>query len=97
MDEAIQKLAEMRKHWEKYVPSLKGNFTHWWLESDGGVVIVTDDLSELLDKIQEYYCRSLKLKIYQAFHDDDGDCVRDKNAFGISDYKSDRISNRFDY
>lgn len=97
MDEANKKLSEMRNHWEKRIPGLSGKYTHWWLEGYGGVLLVTDNLSELIDKINKYYCRSLKLSVSPAYHDESGDCIKGKSDTVISEYKNDRINNRFDY
>ena len=98
MDEADNKILEMRNHWEMNIPGLDGEFTHWWLEGDGGLLLITDDLSELIDKIQEYYCKSLKLTIFPAFHNEHGDCIKeDKRKFGIADYQADRINNSYGY
>ena len=87
---------EMRMHWEKHIPELSGSATHWWLEGDGGVILITNNLVELIDKIGDHYGKSLRQVIYMARHDDEGNAmISNTTKYVISDYAEDLITNRF--
>ena len=87
---------EKRNHWEKYIPELIQEYTHWWLEGDGGLLIVTNDLTELLDIIEANYGKSLIMYVYRAYINDEGDAVMDhKFRALVSDYAEDQITKRF--
>lgn len=83
---------EMRRNWELRIPELGGKYTHWWLDGDGGVIIVTDDLKELLDAATNHHGKSLKIEVLRAYHNEDGDCIADtKFSYKLSDYVDDKI------
>lgn len=87
---------EMRNHWEKYIPGLSGSASHWWLDGDGGVILITNNLTELIDKIGENYGKSLIQVIYMACHNEEGDAVIcDETRHVIADYIEDIETKRF--
>ena len=87
---------EKRNHWEKYIPELVGEYTHWWLEGDGGLLIVTNDLTELLDVIEANHGKLLIMYVYRAYINDEGDAVMNhKFRALVSDYAEDKITKRF--
>ena len=38
--------------WEQRLPSLAGDWTHWWVEGDGALIVVSDNLLQVLDSIE---------------------------------------------
>jgi hypothetical protein len=61
--------------WTKRIPGLDGEWNHWWLEGDGGLVLVTSSLSELLNAIEANYGRALRLVVSRARHSPAGDLI----------------------
>ncbi len=87
---------EMKRHWEKHIPALFDSATHWWLEGDGGVILITNNLIELIDKIGNHYGESLLQVVYMASHDDEGNAfISNPTRFVVSDYAEDLKTNRF--
>jgi len=69
--------------WEKCIPPLDGEWTLWWLEGDGGVLLITRDLRELLGKIEENYERNLRQIVYLAKNDSEGNAIRDERRYEV--------------
>jgi hypothetical protein len=82
---------ERKKRWYNRIPGLSGEWNHWWLEGDGGLIIATSDLSELLRTIEEHYGKSLILTVYRAKHTPEGDSVSEKAAHVVVNYQDDKI------
>jgi hypothetical protein len=61
--------------WTDRIPGLDGEWDHWWLEGDGGLIIVTRSLAELLSAIDSHYGKSIRLMVTRARHTPEGDSV----------------------
>jgi hypothetical protein len=77
--------------WTSAIPGLDGDWSHWWLEGDGGLILVTSDVVELLEAIERNYGKSLLLSVSRARHNADGDSVRDPEICHIANYAKDRL------
>ena len=77
--------------WTNAIPGLDGEWSHWWLEGDGGLILVTSDLAEMLEAIESNYGASLILTVSRARHTSDGDSVRDTEICHIANYAQDRL------
>lgn len=77
--------------WTNCVPGLDGPWDHWWLEGDGGLILVTSDISELLRAIEENYGKSLRLNVSRARRSPEGDSIREKADHIVSDFVEDGI------
>ena len=64
--------------WAHQVPGLDGDWDHWWLEGDGGLILVTGDLAELLSAVEAHYRKSLRLVVSRARHSPEGDSIQER-------------------
>jgi len=76
--------------WTKQIPGLNGEWNHWWLEGDGGLVLITSSLSELLSAIEANYRRSLRLVVSRARHSPAGDSIPEPGySHVVADFEKD--------
>lgn len=61
-----------------------------------GLLIVTNDLTELLDVIEGSHGKLLIMYVYRAYINDEGDAVMNHEFRAlVSDYAEDKITKRF--
>ena len=77
--------------WTHRIPGLDTPWSHWWLEGDGGLILVTADMSELLDTIEVNYGKSLRLNVSRARHTPEGDSIRENANHIVADYAQDAV------
>ncbi len=81
---------ELITRWTNLIPGLDSHWDHWWLEGDGGLILVTSNLSELLKEIENNYGKSLKLNVSRAYHSSNGDSYREKREHIVADFAKDK-------
>ena len=64
--------------WTNLIPALDGEWDHWWLEGDGGLLLVTRDLAELLAAVESHYGKSLRIEVSRARLTEAGDSVPER-------------------
>ena len=64
-EDALRKLA---RRWEDRVPDLYGEWTHWWIEGDGGflAVIPGEDLAGVVQVVRENWERFESIYVHRA-------------------------------
>jgi len=68
----------LKREWELRFPSLNDDWTHWWLEGDGGLLAILDssDLSAALDIVWKHHSQFLTIIVYVAKLDSFKEVVR---------------------
>ncbi len=74
------KADELQREWERRLPDLDDEWTHWWLEGDGALlsVIVGSDLRSALELVRANRSQYSAIMAYRAKIDPSGQPTRDK-------------------
>jgi hypothetical protein len=80
----------LKREWEKRLPFLDGDWTHWLIEGDGSLlaVIQGENIVETLNFIEENYERYGSIMAYRAKINEEGDVKHEKKRrHEIANYK----------
>jgi hypothetical protein len=69
-----------RLRWERALPALDGEWTHWWLEGDSALLAVlgSDDIASALEVIAKHHARGREIFAWRAKVDSFGEVVREE-------------------
>jgi hypothetical protein len=62
--------------WEKRMPALDDDWTHWWLEGENFCIGVASSLRDALDIIKRHWQRFSSIYAYRARVDSEGNIIR---------------------
>jgi hypothetical protein len=84
-------LSELMRKWEQRFPDLAGEWTHWWIEGDGGLlqIVPGDDLLGAVRVIRDNHQRFTAIHAHRARIDSDGLPFRQVARFEIANRVND--------
>ena len=77
---------ELTRKWEHQFPDLGGEWTHWWIEGDGGLlqIVLGEDLLGAVRVVRDNHQRFTAIHAHRARIDSDGRPFRQDARFEIA-------------